>query len=248
MNPQPYLDRLQYAGATSVSLPTLRDLQAAHLFRVPFENLDIHQSRPIELGGSYAKVVEQRRGGFCYELNGAFAKLLRALGFEVKLISGRVHSAKNGFGPEFDHMACIVTLAGTDYLVDVGFGEFSLGPLALRLDEEQTDPRGRFRLIRHDEQYLLVQKFDGTDFRPEYLFSETPRELTEFAGMCHFHQTSPASHFTQKRLCSLATPSGRITITGNTLRLKEGEKLTETELAGPAEFNQALRQYFGIQL
>ncbi|TGE22435.1 arylamine N-acetyltransferase [Hymenobacter aquaticus] len=248
MNSLAYLAHLQYTGPLTVNLPTLRELQAAHLLRVPFENLDIHLGRPIELAGSYAKIVEQGRGGFCYELNGAFAELLRALGFTVRLISARVHTAGKEFGPEFDHMACLVTLGGTEYLVDVGFGEFSLGPLALTLDVEQADPRGRFRIVRHDAQYLLVQKFDGSSFQPEYLFSETPRELTDFAGMCHFHQTSPDSHFTRKRLCTRATPTGRVTVTGNTLKIKNGESLTETELAGPAEFAQALRQYFGMQL
>ncbi|UOQ52676.1 arylamine N-acetyltransferase family protein [Hymenobacter cellulosivorans] len=248
MNSLAYLARLQYSGQPGADLQTLRELQAAHLFRVPFENLDIHLGRPIELAGSYAKIVEQGRGGFCYELNSAFAGLLRALGFTVRLISARVHTAQQEFGPEFDHLACLVTLGGTDYLVDVGFGEFTLGPLQLTLDLEQTDSRGVFRIRRHDAQYLVVEKSDGARFQPEYLFRDTPRELSEFAAMCQFHQTSPDSHFTRKRLCSLATPTGRITITGNTLRIKEGESLTETELAGPAEFDAALHRYFGMQL
>ncbi|PJJ48093.1 arylamine N-acetyltransferase family protein [Hymenobacter chitinivorans] len=248
MNPLPYLARLQYTAQPAVNLSTLRELQAAHLLRVPFENLDIHLGRRIELAGSYAKIVGQGRGGFCYELNGAFAELLRALGFTVRLISARVHTSAGEFGPEFDHMACLVTLPGTDYLVDVGFGEFSLGPLALTLDVEQEDPRGQFRLRRHDAHYLVVEKFDGRRFQPEYLFQETPREVAEFAAMCHFHQTSPESHFTRKRLCTRPTLTGRVTITGHTLRIKDGANLTETELVDPAEFDRALYQYFEIRL
>jgi N-hydroxyarylamine O-acetyltransferase len=243
-----YLARINYPGIPAVSLQTLGELQQAHLLHVPFENLDIHTGRRIELTGSYDKLVGQGRGGFCYELNGAFAELLRELGFPVRLVSARVYSPTSGFGPEFDHLALLVSLEGTDYLVDVGFGVFSFGPLQIGLDAEQRDPRGVFRIERHDEQYLVVKKFDGAGFVPEYLFSQTPRELDEFQDMCHFHQTSPDSHFTQKRLCSMATRQGRVTISGDILKVKEAESLTETHLPEPADFTRALAQYFGIKL
>ena len=80
----------QLRRSTAPTPETLRDLQVAHLSTVPFENLSIHSGEPIVLNEDalFAKIVEQKRGGFCYECNGLFAGLLRALGFEVAMLGG----------------------------------------------------------------------------------------------------------------------------------------------------------------
>src|SRR5271170_4644175 len=87
-----YLDRIAYAGPLAPTVDVLRDLHRAHLFSVPCENLDIALGRQIvcDENAFIRKIVERRRGGFCYELNGAFAALLRAIGFRVTLLSARV--------------------------------------------------------------------------------------------------------------------------------------------------------------
>jgi N-hydroxyarylamine O-acetyltransferase len=249
MNQLIYLARIQYRGPVTDSLDVLRGLQEAHLRRVPFENLDIWRGVPIELGAGYRKIVEAGRGGFCYELNGLFYELLRALGFTVKLVSARVYDGRKGeFGPEFDHMAIIARVAGADYLVDVGFGEFAGGPLAIHSEAVQRDARGDFLIERHDGQYLMVEKREGDKFEPEYLFTETARELEEFGAMCRYHQTSPESHFTQKRLCSMPTQEGRVTVSGNTLKITTPAGVREEELTSEAAFEEALQQYFNITL
>src|ERR1041384_2069181 len=95
MNVVTYLQRLNYHGSTEPTAETLGELHRAHMLAVPFENLDIHLGREIVLDDErlYAKVVERRRGGFCYELNGAFAGLLGALGFDVKMLAAGVGRA-----------------------------------------------------------------------------------------------------------------------------------------------------------
>jgi len=96
-----YLDRIGYTGELTPSEPVLRELHRAHLLAVPFENLDISRGVPIQLDypALFGKIVTRRRGGFCYELNGLFAELLRALGFSVKLLSASVaDGAGNGAG------------------------------------------------------------------------------------------------------------------------------------------------------
>src|SRR5579859_3200412 len=84
-----YLRRIHYTGSLEPTYQTLAALQEAHLLAVPFENLDISLGREIILDEAalFHKIVEQRRGGFCYELNGLFASLLRALGFKVTMLS-----------------------------------------------------------------------------------------------------------------------------------------------------------------
>jgi N-hydroxyarylamine O-acetyltransferase len=123
-----YLKRLNYRASLAPTAATLRDLQVAHLQTVPFENLSIHAGEPIVLNDDalFMKIVTKKRGGFCYELNGLFAALLRSLGFDVAMLSAGVARPQGGFSPEFDHMALMVTPNDSPvkrWLVDVGFGE-----------------------------------------------------------------------------------------------------------------------------
>src|ERR1041384_7192098 len=113
MNIEAYLKRINYNGPRTPTAETLRALQVAHLRTAPFENLSIHAGEPIVLDEDalFTKIVDGRRGGFCYELNGLFAGLLRALGFDVAMLSAGVGRAAGGFSPGFDHMTLMVTLA-----------------------------------------------------------------------------------------------------------------------------------------
>jgi len=110
MHIQAYLDRIDYRGPLEPTAETLQALQVAHLLAVPVENLNIGMGWPIVLDQEalFEKIVVRRRGGFCYELNGLFAALLRALGFEVTMLSAGVARAAGGFGPEFDHLTLLV--------------------------------------------------------------------------------------------------------------------------------------------
>jgi len=243
-----YLERINYRDAINNSVEVLAKLQHLHLLNVPFENLDIHLGRRIELSESYEKIVNRRRGGFCYELNGVFFQLLRIIGFDVKLISARVYSKDRGFGPEFDHMAIIATIQDVKYLVDVGFGEFAYSPLRVEIDVPQADGPGSYMITHHDKDYLAVGKLQEENFIPEYIFSETSRQMDDFVVMCNFHQTSSQSHFTQKRVCSILTEKGRITISGNMLKKTENGAISETELADEEEFSKALWDYFKIKV
>jgi N-hydroxyarylamine O-acetyltransferase len=127
-----YLARINYHGALAPTAETLRALQVAHLLTVPFENLSIHAHEPIVLTDEalFTKIVTHRRGGFCYEANGLFAALLRALGCNVAMLSAGVAKPDGSFSPDFDHMTLLVTLAER-WLVDVGFGDSFLEPLRL---------------------------------------------------------------------------------------------------------------------
>src|SRR5207247_5447824 len=116
---------------------------------VPFENLSIHLAEPISLAEDdlLGKIVTRRRGGFCYELNGAFALLLQALGADVVRVAARVYGDGQP-GPPFDHLALVVRLADGSgpWLADVGFGSHSTYPLRFDSRQEQDDPAGRFWL------------------------------------------------------------------------------------------------------
>jgi len=164
MEIEKYLERIEFKGNTGPTIELLTALQKRHLLSIPFENLDIHYKTPIKLSPPdiYQKVVIKRRGGFCYELNSLFGDLLRSLGFKVKLISARVFNQQQQiFSPEFDHLAIIAKIDSTDYLADVGFGEFSFAPLKIELNTVQKDERGSFMIDKYDDLYYKVAKEVG---------------------------------------------------------------------------------------
>jgi N-hydroxyarylamine O-acetyltransferase len=225
------------------TLETLRTLQLAHLRTVPFENLSIHLGEPVGLDEEVLtrKIVDRRRGGFCYELNGAFAVLLRALGYDVDLLQAKVFG-DDGPGIPFDHLALRVRL-DEPWLVDVGFGRSHHFPVGLDRREEQADPDGVYavRPAPHGDLDLL------RDGAPQLRIDPRPRELSEFVPTCWWHTTSPASHFTQGDVCSLLLPDGgRVTLKGSTLTRTDGEGTrTTTDVRDPLA---TYRELFDLRL
>lgn len=247
MNIDAYLKRINYTGSLEPTAETLRALQVAHLLAVPFENLSIHAGEPIVLNEDslFGKIVENRRGGFCYEANGLFAGLLRALGFEVAMLSAGVATRDGGFGPDFDHMTLMVTLADR-WLADVGFGDSFLEPLLLDSRHEQVQGTRAFRIIEDNTHLILQRRDDGGDWVPQYRFTLQPHTFADYEQMCHFHQTSPESHFTKGPLCSLATADGRITLSGQRLITTSAQQRSEHPLTDRDSFDHTLRDQFGI--
>lgn len=245
-----YLNRINFSGDLKPSLNLLRNLQKAHLLTVPFENLDIHLHRKIELDTHkmYQKIVEQNRGGFCYELNGLFFELLTYLGFEVKRISARVFDKEKGYGPEFDHLALIVKMEEVEYLTDVGFGEFAFFPLKIEMGKEQSDPRGTFILDQYEAGFIRVNKSNGGKLNPEYIFKNEEKELIDFKEICDHYQSHPDSHFKKKRMISLPTKEGRVTLSGNILKTKEGDTMEESLIQNEKDYERKLWDFFGVRL
>jgi N-hydroxyarylamine O-acetyltransferase len=253
-----YLRRINYPGEQAPSAATLRELHRVHLLAVPFENLDIHLSRPILLDQDalFDKIITRRRGGFCYELNGLFALLLRELGFEVTLLAAGVARADGGFGPEFDHLTLLVrvpaepttrNLQSEMWLADVGFGDSFRAPLRFVEAVEQEQDGRAYRLDRDGEHYTLMQR-DAEGWQPQYRFTLQPHAQAEYTEMCHYHQTSPASSFTRKRVCTLARPDGRITLSDRTLIVTARGERSEQVLPDEPAFQAALREHFGVDL
>jgi N-hydroxyarylamine O-acetyltransferase len=249
MNADAYLKRINYNGPREVSAETLRALQVAHLMSVPFENLSIHAGESIVLDEDalFTKIVEQRRGGFCYECNGLFAGLLRALGFDVVMLGAGVAHATGGFGPIFDHMALMVTL-DERWLVDVGFGDSFLEPLRLDSRSDQVQGTRSFRIVDQDDHLVVMLRNDNEDGQPQYRFKIQPYTFPDYDEMCRFHQTSPESHFTKNVVCSRATADGRITLSGMRLITTSGPQRVQDErtLSSRDEYDRILRDEFGV--
>jgi N-hydroxyarylamine O-acetyltransferase len=238
-----YLDRLGARRPAQPDAAALRDLHERHLRTVPFENLSIHLGEDITLEPKplVEKVVTARRGGFCYELNGAFAALLTALGYPVTLLAARVFGA-DGLGIPFDHLALRVDTP-EPWLADVGFGRHTVFPLRLDHRGEQSDPGGTFHIEETPDGDLDILR----NGEPQYRLELRPRVLADFEVACWWQRTSPKSHFTQSLVCSLLTETGRITLSGRRLVTEDAEGRREEELPEDAVIT-AYRDHFGIVL
>ncbi len=264
MDVQRYLSRIGYTGPVEVSLDVLRSIHTCHLMSVPFENLTTHSGGRVQLDLPllYDKIVNQRRGGFCYEMNGLFSWLLSKLGFQVTLLSGQVKSLFTGrYGPPFDHITMVVTLDEQRWLCDVAFGGPGYSaPLSLETGGPQEQGHRVYR-IREDEgmHFFELQQEENTgadaDWAEIYKFTLEPQCLEDFAEMCLYHQSSPHSVFFCKSICSVLKPGERLTYSGHKLKSTTfptegtgGELKTTTRELKDEEIPAVLAEHFGIVL
>ena len=250
---QSYLERINYSGSLEPTAVTLRALQVAHLLAVPFENLSIHAGQPILLNDDalFIKIVTNRRGGFCYEANGLFAALLRALGFDVAMLSAEVANAAGEYGPAFAHMALMVQLEDR-WLVDVGFGDSFLEPLLLDEPGEQRQGSRAYKITEEGKYRVLMRRDDGKEWLAQYRFTLKPHVYADYSEMCHYHQTSPESPFTRGRICSRATQQGRISLSDMrliTTSHSDGKQVREERtIASEEEFARILYEHFNVAI
>lgn len=252
MDFQQYLKRIGLEETPDVSLQSLMLLQKKHLFAVPFENLDIHIGRRIIIDYEriYEKIVLNKRGGFCYELNGLFYFLLQHLGFSVKRLSAIVDGDIKEKPLEYDHMTLLVTIDGQEWLTDVGFGRFSFTPLKLELETLQSDGRHQFKYAQYNEEYYGIMALQPDDtWKFGYIFTKKERQAYEFIPMCHYQQTFPESHFVVKgKMITIPTKEGRITLHENNLKITKGREVSETAVEGDEHYFELLKEHFGITL
>jgi N-hydroxyarylamine O-acetyltransferase len=257
-----YLDRIGLDRPPARTLDGLAELGLAHLYSVPFENLDIAAGRPLSLepDALFDKIVVRHRGGFCYELNGLFAWLLRELGFEVTLLAGQTVDPRDGTpGPERAHLVLRVDFE-KPWLVDVGWGEAYRSPFALRDGAEHVDPSiGSYRLAERNGRWELVELIEpdgmardvhvridpAAQWRVAYSFDLRPYELGDFDSTCRWQQTD-SPFFTRQRFCTVATPKGRRTLMDDRLILREGPSRTERRVAED-EVLVLLEELFGVR-
>lgn len=226
MDIEKYLLRIGNLVPVEPTLEALRCVHRSHLLSVPFENLTLHTGGRVQLDLPllYEKIVNQRRGGFCYENNGLFSWLLSKMGFEVTLLSGQVRNHITlRFGPPFDHLISMVTLKGQRWLCDVGFGASGFNiPLSLETNEPQQQGHRVYRIRKDKDVHFLEWQGEedrgvNGEWTEIYKFTLEPRCLEDFIEMCGYHQSSPSSIFYCKSLCSILTPGGRVTYIGHKL-------------------------------
>ncbi len=244
-----YLERIG-VSVQKPSLKFLKSLQKAHLLTIPFENLDIHYGSKIILDYTkiFDKVVHQKRGGFCHELNGLFYHLLYHLGFDCYIVAAKFWDKEKGqIGRPFEHMSIVVTLADELWLVDVGFGDGPTSPLKVKKDFIQMDYTKYWKFeVDPDENFILKVSDNATHFYSRIHLTTRERQLIEFMEICEFQQTSIESIFTQKKIITILTPTGRVTLTDRKLKISQLAETEEIEIMHEDEFLSKLAHHFGI--
>jgi len=255
MNVERYLKRLGISGKIFPDIEHLQILQQRHLFKVPFENIDIYHGIPVEysLESFYRKIVGRERGGYCYELNGLFQWMLTCLGYNAALVSALV-MGKTDFISEFEHEAIIVNVEGSKWLVDAGFGNSSLLPIQLIPGKIQNDGFADYRLV--DDIIIdgkicmaLEKRHHGIhSFVPLYYFTLERRMFDYFMIMHEYQEVVPAAYYKQNLICSLPTQNGRISIVNNRLiETKDGAKKLSA-IKNTEDRLKLLRKLFGVNV
>jgi len=248
-----YCARLGYDGSRMPTLATLHAITAAHTRAIPFENLDVLLGRGIDLDPAaiFAKLVSNRRGGYCFEQNGLLLMVLQALGFRVAPISARVRWQRpRDVTPPRTHVFLRVELDGASWLTDVGVGGMSLtAALRLEPDIEQATPHEPRRLIREGTRWFhQVRLGDAWHDVCEFTLEEMPEIDRELGNW--YTSTHPQSRFKNQLWIARAGQNGeRRTLLNHefTVRSRTGEATTR-QIASPAELIEVLAAEFGIAL
>ncbi|WP_274914265.1 arylamine N-acetyltransferase family protein [Streptomyces sp. WZ-12] len=246
-----YLARIGYDGDRRPSLTTLRQLHAAHSAAIGFENLEIVLGRPIplDLDSLQAKMVRQRRGGYCYEQNLLYAAALERLGFRVSGLGARIRMGEDKVRA-VTHALLRVELDGEDWITDVGFGgEALLAPLPLRDGVEERQGAWTFGLVHEKETASWVLRSRHEDgWFDLYSFGTERRFAADYAVFNHYISTHPRSPFTGKIVVQKPGLAERLTLVGRELARVGADGSREAREVTPEEIPSLLASDFGITL
>jgi len=245
-----YIKRIGFKENLEANIECLKKLHLNHVMSIPFEALDVYSGNRINLGLDkiFHKIIESKRGGYCYELNYLFHWLLTHIGFEAHFVSVRIFD-EDKYGPEYDHLALIVKL-DSSWLVDVGYGDLFVEPIKIAPEVIQED---RFKLYKlekiNDRDYLLLESLK-TDIKwtKRYIFSTRSCSIQEFEDQNEYKQSSSESYFVKNRICTMPTLEGRKTILNNVFKIKANNIVHKKEILSAKEMIQILDNEFGIRI
>lgn len=247
MDVDPYLARLGLSGPVEPDLAGLERLQRSHLTAVPFENLDVYGQREVRTDDPWtvSKVVDRRRGGWCFELNGAFGFLLEKLGYEVRRLAAHVLMT-GSVSPMPTHLTLLVHL-DRPYLVDVGFGDSFIRPLPLDSEGPHDGGTGSYGFEFDDESTTLISWEDDGSVMHEYRFDQTPRSAADFEKASTYLRTTPGLPWTQSRFATRLLEGGpdRVTLLSELIKFRR-DGIWEEHPVAPGDWDRLLYDWFEL--
>jgi len=252
MNLGRYFERIGFGGSAAPTLETLNALHERHVHSVPFENLDVQLGRPltVDIDAAFDKIVVRRRGGWCYEQNGLFGRVLEEIGFKVERVAGAVMRQARGNEAAFgDHLLLLVQDPGEPgrrLLVDVGFGCSLVRPLPLAETDARFDPYDVGVRTLPDGSWRSREDDAGGAF--SYDFRPDAAAEAVIAGRCVVQQSHPASTFVQNLVVQMRTPGGHTTLRGRVLKAFSGEGVATRLLESAGELQDVIGDTFGLDV
>ena len=251
INLDEYFERINYPGNTNATEETLNDIHICHTLNIPFENLDVFYGKLplLDEAALHNKIVTNRRGGYCFEMNGIFSFVLQRMGFKVTNLLARV--AIDGINyTSKTHQAMLVETGNKKWLTDVGFGNNGIiAPLLFIEDSDQKQFAHIYRIIKEPRfgGYVL-QKKAGDMYNSLYAFTLDACYPEDFVMSNYYTATFPESFFIMMRMCTIPTREGRITLTDAHLKIVKNGDISESEIKNEEEFSRHLKEYFGLDL
>lgn len=247
-----YFARIGYSGLAEPTLAVLRDLHARHPAWIAFEALDPFLGRPVDIDPAaiQAKLVQGRRGGYCFEQNGLFHDVLAALGFSVSALGARVVWMTPGRQAPVTHRLTLVDLPGERrFLADVGFGGQSpTMPLRLEPGLEQETPHGAYRVARDGEVHETQMRLGEGRWEPMYRFTLAPQSRADFEVSNWFTSTHPRGRFTRNLVAARVVGDTRVNLLNASLSVRgpDGAVVDQRTLADARDLRHVLEGVMGL--
>ena len=244
-----YLRLIGYDGKITPSVESLKALHHAQLYTIPFENFDIQLDKPIEIHSKaiFEKIVRKKRGGYCFELNGLFLMALQSFSFDVRPLLARVHVT--GTPSSRSHQIELITLAGKQWIADVGFGaDTPRVPIPLELNKPTIFDEQKIRLVDAGHFGTMLQAEKNNGWIDLYSFDLSHVFSADLAQANHFTSTHPGSLFVSSRIATLPVKSGAMTLLNNTLKKVVSGKESVQELPEGQAYMDALKEHFRIEI
>jgi N-hydroxyarylamine O-acetyltransferase len=242
-----YLERIGHTGKCVPTLEVLRQLHLAHATHIPFENLDVLLRRPIrlDLPSLEAKLINGRRGGYCFEQNLLFAGVLEQIGFRLTRLAARVRTGTKRLLPR-THMLLAVEVEGQSWLADVGFGgEGPLEPVSL-IPGEESSQFGWIYGVATEPGCLVLRLQRAGAWQVLYAFTLEPQEQVDYELANYYVSTHPDSIFTQTLTAQRNTPTHRLILRNRNFTRLEGESEQTRRIEDDDELLSLLESAFGL--
>jgi N-hydroxyarylamine O-acetyltransferase len=243
---QDYLDRIHFVGDVKSNIKSISKLMQCQLFTIPFEDLDVQAGKTISLQGNdiVDKLINRKRGGYCYELNGLFALMLQKMGISHRFVAARplVTPTEN---PK-THIAIIVTVEDEEYLVDLGFGGNGIRE-PLKLNDTTAVQQGSetFAIAKAENGDYILQTLLHNEWKDLYSFDLSHQEWIDFKPANHYNSTHPDSFFTQNLVVVLQNALGKKILFKNTFKSIENGK-AQSYIFEPEKLDSILATEFNL--
>lgn len=245
-----YCARIGYSGPLTPTLETLAALLELHPAAIPFEAIDVLLDRGVDLAPAAvdAKLLGARRGGYCYEHNGLFKRVLEAIGFDVEGLIARVNWMAPPDAPLSPptHMVLRVTIGGEAWLADVGFGScVPTAPLHLNSSEPQQTGHEAFRFVPMARE-LQLEALIEDEWRPIYRITGAPQMDVDYELPNWYTATHPSSHFRHRLIVTRTTPEARHILAGRRLTVRAPDGVAERRMLTADEIERELAERFTL--